>query len=383
MTQNGTKLPRPAKRGSAAAAPITSVALSLKMRQKAEQAQLVIVNHHLFFADLALRGPHPGRVLPNYEVVIFDEAHQLEDIATDFFGVKVSSQALIRTTRDLERAFEHFESLGFGAEKRAVSNLAGQLNGAMNEFFELAIRCANDGEGRREVDVESLHARARDAWLRLDSILEALAALAEAATARLHGARTGYSESRAVGLKDAIDIGIRRIAEFRDRLQELMETSRGRVVWTERGDRGVSLTSSPVDFADLLRTKIFEVIPSVVLTSATLTTFPGFSETSKDKQFEYVRARLGLIDGVVPVEQIVVSSPFRLQAPRALVHATRFTVAKYRDIHHRRGRANKEPNRDYRWRSVCAYNIASFNARALQDSQGGSRAPAAIARFAA
>lgn len=57
-----------------------------QMRHKAEQAQLVIVNHHLFFADLALRGSHPGRVLPNYEVVIFDEAHQLEDIATDFFG---------------------------------------------------------------------------------------------------------------------------------------------------------------------------------------------------------------------------------------------------------------------------------------------------------
>ncbi|HEX7667984.1 MAG TPA: ATP-dependent DNA helicase, partial [Polyangiaceae bacterium] len=55
-----------------------------RMKREAETAQLVVVNHHLFFADLALRGAHPGRVLPDYDAVIFDEAHQLEDIATTF-----------------------------------------------------------------------------------------------------------------------------------------------------------------------------------------------------------------------------------------------------------------------------------------------------------
>ena len=281
-----------------------------KMRQRAEQAQLVIVNHHLFFADLALRGPHPGRVLPNYDVVIFDEAHQLEDIATDFFGIKISSQALLRMSRDFERALEQFESLGFGSDKQAAANLASQMQTAMHEFFEIAVKCAKEGEGRCEVDVEDLHAQAKDAWLRLDSILEALGALGDVATARLRGMRGSPSESRAFNLRDAIDICIRRIAEFRGRLRELMESARGRVVWTERAERGISLTSSPVDLSDMLRTKIFEVIPSVVLTSATLTTFPGFSETSHEKQFEYVRQRLGLIDLVVPVEELVVPSPF-------------------------------------------------------------------------
>ncbi len=281
-----------------------------QMRKQAEQAQLVIVNHHLFFADLALRGPHPGRVLPHYDVVIFDEAHQLEDIATDFFGIKISSQAMSRMSREFERALEQFESLGLGSDKQAAANLVAQLQTAMHEFFEIAVRSAKEGEGRREVDVEDLQAQAKDAWLRLDSILEALGALGEVATSRLKGVRGGASESRAFNLKDAIDICIRRIAEFRGRLRELMESSRGRVVWTERAERGVSLTSSPVDLADLLRTKIFEVIPSVVLTSATLTTLPGFNATSHDKQFEYVRQRLGLVDVVVPVEELVVPSPF-------------------------------------------------------------------------
>jgi len=89
-----------------------------------------------------------------------------------------------------------------------------------------------------------------------------------------------------------------------------METSRGRVVWTERSERGTSLTSSPIDLAELLRVKIFESVPSVVLTSATLTTFPGLGTATQGKQFEYIRQRLGLIDGVVPVEQLVVDSPF-------------------------------------------------------------------------
>jgi ATP-dependent DNA helicase DinG len=75
-----------------------------RMRREAESARLVVVNHHLFFADLALRGPHPGRVLPDYDAVIFDEAHQLEDIATEFFGMRVSQRRLERLLSDAERA---------------------------------------------------------------------------------------------------------------------------------------------------------------------------------------------------------------------------------------------------------------------------------------
>ena len=72
------------------------------MRRRAAAAPLVIVNHHLFFADLALRSRWPeAQVLPPYEVVIFDEAHQIEDVATEFFGVHVSTQRLFALARDL------------------------------------------------------------------------------------------------------------------------------------------------------------------------------------------------------------------------------------------------------------------------------------------
>jgi ATP-dependent DNA helicase DinG len=78
-----------------------------KMRKDAEEASLVVVNHHLFFADLALRHGRGGEyasAIPPYDVVIFDEAHQIEDIATDFFGVRVSSSKVESLVRDARRA---------------------------------------------------------------------------------------------------------------------------------------------------------------------------------------------------------------------------------------------------------------------------------------
>jgi ATP-dependent DNA helicase DinG len=74
------------------------------MRRRAMSAQIVLTNHHLFFADLALRARWPEvQVLPPYEAVIFDEAHQLEEVATEFFGLHVSSLRLHALARDIAR----------------------------------------------------------------------------------------------------------------------------------------------------------------------------------------------------------------------------------------------------------------------------------------
>src|SRR5262249_11332116 len=89
-----------------------------RMRRDAEEAQILVVNHHLFFADLALRrGARPlahgelpmvaqefASAIPNYDAIVFDEAHQLEDIATDFFGIRVSSSRVDALVRDARRS---------------------------------------------------------------------------------------------------------------------------------------------------------------------------------------------------------------------------------------------------------------------------------------
>src|ERR671916_771136 len=72
-----------------------------RMRQRANDADIVIVNHHLFFADLAMRGGEYGKVIPDYSAVVFDEAHQVEDVAAEYFGAQVSSFQIEDLLRDL------------------------------------------------------------------------------------------------------------------------------------------------------------------------------------------------------------------------------------------------------------------------------------------
>ena len=72
------------------------------MKRRAQESQVVVVNHHLFFADLALRTAF-GAVLPDYDTVVFDEAHLLEEIATLYFGVQVSSTQVEELARDAEK----------------------------------------------------------------------------------------------------------------------------------------------------------------------------------------------------------------------------------------------------------------------------------------
>ena len=99
-----------------------------RMRERAGGAQVVVANHHLFFADLALKAHWPeAQVLPPYEVVIFDEAHQIEEVATELYGLHVSSQRLYALARDVGRA-----SLPAAAASAAgrVSSLSRRLMGA-------------------------------------------------------------------------------------------------------------------------------------------------------------------------------------------------------------------------------------------------------------
>jgi ATP-dependent DNA helicase DinG len=81
-----------------------------EMRRRGAESDVVIVNHHLFFADLALKqaaeGAHDAGVLPEAGVVIFDEAHELEDVASSYFGISVSDLRVQDLLRDTERTVQ-------------------------------------------------------------------------------------------------------------------------------------------------------------------------------------------------------------------------------------------------------------------------------------
>lgn len=290
-----------------------------KMRRAAESARLVIVNHHLFFADLAMRGPHPGRVLPDYEAVIFDEAHQLEDIATDFFGTRISSAKIERLLSDLEQSFAILSTYDQSLGPETGPNLIAAVRSASKAYFESFTKLSSAPEGRREVELEALRGEPYETWLGLDTALEAVGALVTTSIGRMPQIRAGVSSRELGAVHEGLEVSARRIDEHRTTLCTISEDKNKRVVWVEHTERTTSVTSAPIELASLLRARIFESLPCVVLTSATMTTASS-SLVSKDvPSFKYLRERLGISELGRPVVELNVESPFDYQA-RAMLY---------------------------------------------------------------
>lgn len=255
-----------------------------KMRRAADQAQLVVVNHHLFFADLAMRGPHGGAVLPDYDVVIFDEAHAIEDVATLFFGSEVSTGKIARLARDATGSL--------GAIKDGTP-LPERLRAAADAFF-LALpepRPGPGSQGRRDLPKSVFTAELEQRFFALDDALEALEA-----HCRLAGRES-----------ESVRQIARRAGELRDDLARIPDAAEGRAVpWIAQRGHGAAIGVSPVDISSLLREELIYKTDAVVFTSATLTT--GGS-------FEFIRQRLG-IEG--EVDEVDLPSPFRFPEQAAL-----------------------------------------------------------------
>lgn len=287
-----------------------------RMKREAEAAQLVIVNHHLFFADLALRGPHPASVIPDYDVVVFDEAHQLEDIATDFFGVRISAARIERVLRDAERVLSlaGLSDPLLGGQ-RALGHLVAVRGGA-EDLWRLLERELQSGDPRATIERDAWSGPLQDAWHRLDSALEGLGAFAESSAGRLEDASGGGP--RLLELREGLEVARRRSEQLRLDLSSVIDGAPGRITWFDAGGRTRVLSSSPIDLSGMFRERVFESIFSVVMTSATLTS----AGSGADADFGYVRKRLGIADGGLDVSELVVPSPFDFQK-NALLYTPR------------------------------------------------------------
>jgi ATP-dependent DNA helicase DinG len=300
-----------------------------RMRREAEAARLVVVNHHLFFADLALRGPHPGHVLPDYDAVIFDEAHQLEDIATSFFGVRVSEARLGRALDDAERALRHVGALDALFARSAGAALE-RGRRAVREFFAELARGVPRGEPRLTLERDVWSGPAQNRWIELDGALEHVELETRAARERGSTGSSGApGRARPAFVGAALDATERRMTDLREQLAVVVDGGSGRVTWLELGPRGAALSSSPVDLSFLLRQRVFETVPAIVLTSATLATRATRADAEPDaagataaSPFAYIRSRLGLSDDGVRVEELVVDSPFDFER-QALLYTPR------------------------------------------------------------
>jgi ATP-dependent DNA helicase DinG len=244
-----------------------------RMRARAEEADIVIVNHHLFFADLSVRGNQFGRVIPDYSAVIFDEAHLIEDVASDYFGFQVSSFQLDELVRDTDTL-----PITNPLVTRDVTKVAAKIIGLADQFW-LKFTLARF-DGRFELSQDLFSFRDRDGELKPTPLGEVYLALDGAL-----GSLANTLEPLAADSPET-DSLLRRVRQARFDLDFIAtQTERNYVYWLEKRGKGMFLRASPVDVSELLREKLFEKVESCILTSATL---------SSSGSFNFVRERLGL-----------------------------------------------------------------------------------------
>jgi ATP-dependent DNA helicase DinG len=276
------------------------------MRQRAQEADLIIVNHHLFFADLAIRQDDFGSILPEYSAVIFDEAHEIEDVASDYFGRQVSSYRFEELARDAEHVLRLLQ-----INSTELRKVIARLRERSRAFFE----AFPEHEGRFPFEPPERAGFLEQNREHYDQLAQAVKRL--------------EAELAALPSKPEELMGIaRRAAELRRELAFLLESNeRNYVYWFERRGKGVFLAATPIDVSQILRERLFQQFDTVLLTSATL---------AVGSRFDFLKQRLGLDaakERVLPPE-----FDFRNQAllyiPRALpdVRHTTFSARAAEEI---------------------------------------------------
>ena len=255
-----------------------------EMRRRALESDVLIVNHHLFFADLSVKreaaGAPDAGILPEAAAVIFDEAHELEEVASSYFGLSVSNIRFEELARDLDVQLRGKEGVG------SLTGVTQQLRDRARLFFSaLPIGDGRQPFAQREEFLET----SGDLYLSVRATLQRMEADLESVKA-----------DEVPGLR-------KRIARLRGELEFVMESDAANLVyWLERrasggrntGSRTTFVQATPIDVSELLRELVFETIPTVVLTSATLTVQGGF---------EHLERRLGL-EGA---RELVIPSHFK------------------------------------------------------------------------
>jgi ATP-dependent DNA helicase DinG len=261
-----------------------------KARKQLHQANVLVVNHALFFTDLMIRTLSHGDVgiLPKYRAVVFDEAHNIEDVAADHLGLSITrgqAEYLLNRVFHERRGAAH-GLLAVHGDDTAFQQVA-RTRMATEEFFNTILnwrwqnerkntRAPQAGDSLRVRQPDIVPDRLSDEFLKLGSCLEKIA-----------GKIPNAEESI------EFESAVLRCQDLAERLKAwLGQRLPAQVYWIDgTGERGHKLTlaSAPIEVGPLLREKVFERVPSVILTSATLS-------IGGRAGFEHLRERLGFPD---------------------------------------------------------------------------------------
>lgn len=232
-----------------------------EMHRRAIASDIIVVNHHLFFADLASRDRAFGAILPDYDAVVFDEAHEIEDVAGQYFGLSISNLQIHQLAKDTAEVSQR-KRFSTPELDRGLIN----LNDRCDDFFSLFPQEGRQGFRQHEAFLHANEATYRE----LQLALETLSARLELVTG---------------AVDDTLTL-VRRGKLIQQALRYWLETpDPANVYWVEGRGRGVYLQATPIDVSQTLSARLFERIDTVILTSATLAVAGGF---------EYAQTRLGL-----------------------------------------------------------------------------------------
>ncbi len=224
-----------------------------KARQRAIKAQIVVVNHHLFFSDVTLKEEGFGELLPNYDVVIFDEAHQLPDVATRFFGFAISTFQLNELCRDV---------LVSEAKEKSGVPLQDSANALQACVPPLHLAASKHGRGQSSLLTED-----PACLTAINALLDALADL-----------ETDLSNAASAG--DGLQRCHQRTFQIQGQLLDWLEHSARAtdlVCWFETTQSNTRLTASPLSVASQMRNILQRPEKTAILTSATLAAGEDFS----------------------------------------------------------------------------------------------------------
>ncbi|MBI2689673.1 MAG: ATP-dependent DNA helicase [Acidobacteria bacterium] len=233
-----------------------------EMQRRALASDIIIVNHHLFFADLAVKENDFASIIPDYEAVVFDEAHELEDVAGQYFGMSVSNHMIEDLRKDIT-AISRRKGLGTPELDRVLMG----LQDATERFFA----CFPAQEGRTGF------ARRAAFVTQYDDLYHDLLTALEMTGVQLQMIRESVDEIVPL---------FGRARTLADNLKQYLEgEGEDYVYWIERRGRGVYLQAVPINISSLLTEKLFDKVPSTILTSATLSVGGGF---------DFLQKRLGI-----------------------------------------------------------------------------------------
>jgi len=243
-----------------------------RMRERADNSDVIVVNHHLLCADASVRQGEYGAVIPACDLAVIDEAHQLEDVVTQYFGVSLSTHRMDEFVRDALQAVASIPA-DQGRHGVAVQHAIGDVERAGRRLFDRArSEATRDRGGDRTTLTPEAADRLSDEGSALREELERLAGV-------IHSAEPVSEDLKGV---------MARATALREDLRVLLAADDPAFVhFLEARGRGIALRAAPIDVAGLVRDKVIGERASTVLTSATLTVAGTF---------DYVQGRLGLPD---------------------------------------------------------------------------------------